>query len=205
MTRQESRPEDEMTRAAAQLGQAASEFQRAAGAQAAAARAELASSRAALEELARQLQQELAAEREQRLLLGNQLTSLTASLERLVSHLQGLSQLMADLLERLATPPAPEPSEPAFPAGGEGVSLTLAAVPGFQALMDMQKALLAMDQVASASVERFQEGESRLLLQLRSPLTASELAAALGRATGHHLAVEDSRPELLRLRLKVVS
>ena len=197
-----------MNRAAAQLGQALGEIQRAATAQADAARADLAASRAALEELARHLEQELQAEREQRVLLGGQLTSLAGSIDRLVNHLQGLSQLMADLLERLATPAAiaapPEPAEPAFPAGGEGVSLTLAAVPGFQALMDMQKALVAMEQVASASVERFQEGESRLLLQLRAPVTASDLAAGLRRATGHNLAVDEARPELLRLRLKVV-
>jgi hypothetical protein len=71
--------------------------------------------------------------------------------------------------------------------------------------MDIQKALIALEQVAGASVERFQEGDSRILLQLRSPLTAADLAHALTSATGHQIAVEESRPELMRLRLKIVS
>jgi hypothetical protein len=172
-----------------------------------AARQELADSRSALEQLARRLEQQLAQEQEQRLALAGQLTGLAAALDRLVTHLQGLSQLMADLLERLAEPPplhAPAAAEPSFPAGGEGLSLTLSAVPGFQALMEIQKALLSLDEVAGASVERFQEGDSRILLQLRAPVTATSLADALRAASGYALVIEESRPELLRLRLKVV-
>jgi hypothetical protein len=71
--------------------------------------------------------------------------------------------------------------------------------------MDIQKALMGFEQVASASVERFQEGDSRIQLHLRAPLTASEIAGTLGRMTGHAFAVEEARPELMRLRLKIVS
>lgn len=194
-----------MNRAASLLAQALRELQQAAAAESGTTRQELAESRAVLDRLAQRFEQQLAEEREQRLVLAGQLTTLASSLDRLVSHLQGLSQLMADLLERLATPAqASPPAEPAFSAGGEGVSLTLSGVPGFQALMDAQKALMAMDQVSSASVERFQEGDSRLLLQLRAPITASDIAAGLRSATGHAIVVEESRPELQRLRLKIV-
>jgi hypothetical protein len=124
---------------------------------------------------------------------------------------------MTGILQRLADdaaapaptaetgPPAAEPPpEPVFHPGGEGVSLMLTAVPGFQALMDLQKALIAVEQVASASVERFQEGDSRVLLQLHGPLTASDIVATLHHATGLHLVLEEARPELNSLHLKVL-
>lgn len=200
-----------MARAAGLLAQALDELYQAAAVEAGASREELAQSRAALQALADRLEHELVEEKEQRAQVAGQLTNLAGSLDRLVNHLHGLSQLMADLLERLAAPPAADaaisgaPEEPAFQPGGEGVSLNLASVPGFQALMDIQKALIAMDQVSSASVERFQEGDSRVLLMLRAPVTAAELATTLTYSTGHQLVVEEARPELMRLRLKVVS
>ena len=206
MTQDQPRNEDEaLNRAASLLVQALRELQQTGAADE--ARRELAQSRLALEQLAHRLELQLAQEQEQRLVLAGQLTGLATALDRLVTHLQGLSTLMADLLERLAEPPAATPptaSEPTFPAGGEGVSLTLSAVPGFQVLMDIQKALLTLDQVAAASVERFQEGDSRVQLQLRAPMTAADLAEALRVASGHAFAIEEARPELLRLRLKFV-
>ncbi len=177
---------------------------------------ELASNRAALQELAASLERHIADEREQHVSLAGQLTTLAGSLDRLVNHLQGLSGLMGDLLSRLAEPapvaaPAePEPpvvtapSEPPFQPGGEGVSLTVISVPGFQALMEIQKALTVLAQVSHASVERFQEGDSRLLIALTAPMTATEIVTALINATGHAMTVEDSKPELARLRIKVV-
>ncbi|MPZ49807.1 MAG: hypothetical protein GEU75_11035 [Dehalococcoidia bacterium] len=208
MTLQPTGPDDEATRrAAGYLAQALNELQ-----QAADTRSGEMASRAALQELAQRIERQLAEEKEQRLLLASQLTGLASSLDRLVTHLHGLSDLMADLLERLAEPtpintptPAPaEPTEPSFLPGGEGLSLLLSAVPGFQALMDIQKALMAIEKVSGVSVERFQEGDSRLLLHLSAPITAGKLASALRDATGLAFVVEESRPELSRLRLKIV-
>jgi hypothetical protein len=198
-------PEEEASqRAATLLVQALTELQ-----QAATSRSGEMASRAALEELTQRIERQLAEEKEQRLVLAGQLTGLATSLDRLVTHLQGLSTLMADLLERLATPSplpttAPAGTEQPFLPGGEGISLMLNGVPGFQALMDIQKALTSLDKVAGVSVERFQEGDSRLLLHLSAPIPAGELAHALRNATGHAFAVEESRPELARLRLKIV-
>jgi hypothetical protein len=199
-------PADEATqRAANLLAQALAELQ-----QAAVNGTDELATRAALEALAQRIERQLADEKEQRLVLASQLSGLATSLDRLVTHLQGLSTLMADLLERLATPGslpsigAGSPAEQPFLPGGEGVSLVLNGVPGFQALMDVQKALMSLDKVAGVSVERFQEGESRLLLQLAAPIAAGELALALRNATSHAYAVEESRPELARLRLKIV-
>jgi hypothetical protein len=205
--------DDAVGRASEHLARALNELYQAAAAEAGVTRADLARDRAALQELAQRLEAELAEEKQQRAQLAGQLTNLAGSLDRLVSHLHGLSQLMAELLERLAsspTSPLAEPAavsvpEPSFQPGGEGIALSLTSVPGFQALMDFQKALNAMEPVSMASVERFQEGDSRIQVQLSAPLTAEAIASGLTNATGHACVVEESRPELMRLRLKVVS
>jgi hypothetical protein len=173
---------------------------------------EVARNRIAIEALSQQMEQRLAEERQQRGALADQITNLAGSLDRLVSHLEGISLLMSELVERMAAPREPEPepvthvepTEPLFRPGGEGVSLAIGAVPGFQVLMDIQKALMGFQQVSSASVERFQEGDSRIQIHLREAVTGTQLATALGDATGHAFAVEESRPELMRLRLKIV-
>jgi hypothetical protein len=204
--------DDAVGRASEHLARALSELHKAAAAEAGVSREDLARDRAALQELAQRLEAELAEEKQQRAQLAGQLTNLAGSLDRLVTHLHGLSQLMAELLERLASPastlaePAPVSApEPTFQPGGEGIALSVSSVPGFQALMDFQKALNAMEQVSSASVERFQEGDSRIQLQLNSPLTADAIASTLTNTTGHACVVEETRPELMRLRLKIVS
>jgi hypothetical protein len=173
------------------------------------ARKELTATRIALESIAMRLERQLEEEKEHRLVLADQLSNLASSLERLVGHLQGLSELVGGLLERVTrTPEAPaaplEPAEPSFLPGGEGISVTLAGVPGFQALMDIQKALMALEAVAGASVERFQEGDSRILIHLRASISANDLASSLRATTPYAFAVEESRPELQRLRLKIV-
>jgi hypothetical protein len=213
LTQREPR-EDATDRAASLIAQALAELQDAHAAEANEAHKELATNRAVLQELAVTIERHLAEEREQHVALGGQLATLAGSLDRLVSHLSGLSSLMSDLLGRLAeAPPAPAsepareaaaPAEAAFQPGGEGVSLTIVAVPGFQALMEIQKALTSMEQVGHASVERFQEGDSRLLVSLTAPITATDLVTSLIRATGQAMAIEDSKPELARLRVKVV-
>lgn len=203
---------DATDRAASLIARALGELQSAGGGSDDATRSELAAQRAILSELSAKLERHLAEEREQHLALGGQLTTLAGSLDRLVGHLQGLSTLMTDLLGRLAEPASggadgpggPAASEPVFQPGGEGVSLTITGVPGFQGLMEIQKGLTALDQVSHASVERFQEGDSRLLVSLTAAVTASEIVAALNRATGQAVTVEESKPELARLRVKVV-
>ena len=173
---------------------------------------EVARNRIAIEALSQQWEKQLAHERQQRGALAEQITNLAGSLDRLVTHLEGISLLMSDLVQRMAPAQAqapapvapPEPAEPMFQPGGEGISLAIGEVPGFQVLMDIQKALMAFDQVSSASVERFQEGESRIQLHLRAAVSGAQLATGLGGATGHSFAIEDSRPELMRLRLKIV-
>ena len=206
MTLNYPRPNEATERAAQYLAQALNELQ-----QAAAPRADELATRADLEALASRIEAQFREDEGQRLVLATQLTGLATSLDHLVIHLQDLAQLTAGLLSRAAVEPAsaaaetPQAaSEAAFQPGGEGLSLILGAVPGFQALMDIQKALLALPHVTGVSVERFQEGDSRLLIHLQAAITARELADALRSATGHAAAIDESRPELLSLRLRIV-
>lgn len=209
MTEPGARRDAANERAAALIAEALAELQRTGAAEAGDVRQEIAASRAVIESLATSIERHLAEERDQHVALGDQLGTLAGSLDRLVSHLQGLATLMAELLVRLAEPvaampPDASPSEALFQPGGEGVSLTIAGVPGFQALMEIQKALTALDQVSHASVERFQEGDSRILVALSAAIGAEELVAALIESTGQAMAVEESKPELARLRIRVV-
>jgi hypothetical protein len=214
LTASPQRPEEEtISRVATLIAQALAELQRQPENDVArAAREELAATRTALLDLTARLESHLADEKEQRLVLAGQLSTLAGSLDRLVDHLGSISELIADLLGKLSAQPEvvtasstpPVPDEPAFLPGGEGLSLVLGGVPNFQALMDIQKAITALEQVAGASVERFQEGDSRILVHLQTSLTATQLSSALRSATGLNLLVEESRPELSRLRLKAV-
>ncbi len=95
------------------------------------------------------------------------------------------------------------PAEPQYAAGGEGIQLLVSAVPGFQGLMEVQRALTHMPAVEGASVERYLDGEARLTLLLREPLTARRIADGLAEYIGEPLSIEEARPEALRLHLRV--
>jgi hypothetical protein len=104
----------------------------------------------------------------------------------------------------VAAPPEvkEEPAEPHFAAGGEGIQLLISAVPGFQGLMEVQRALTHMPAVEGASVERYLDGEARIVLLLREPLTARRIADGLAEYIGEPLTIEEARPEALRLHLR---
>jgi hypothetical protein len=144
-------------------------------------------------------------------------------LTRLVEHTEHLANSVADLTEAVSSmadasargaapqsagvagvgpkPQLPE-MEPSFAPGGEGVDVSIAAVPGFQGLMEVQKALVTLPQVQSAAVRRYQDEEAAIQLILRQPMSATQVAEAVSGATGKQLIVDDARPELLRLRLR---
>jgi hypothetical protein len=104
----------------------------------------------------------------------------------------------------VAPPPLEqEPPEPQFAAGGDGIQLLISAVPGFQGLMEVQRALTHMPAVEGASVERYLDGEARIILLLREPLTARRIADGLAEYIGEPLTIEEARPEALRLHLRV--
>jgi hypothetical protein len=95
--------------------------------------------------------------------------------------------------------------EPSFASGGEGVDVTIGAVPGFQGLMEVQRALVRLPQVQSAAVRRYQDDEAAIQLVLSQPMTATAIAEAVSTATGQQLVVDDARVEALRLRLRFLS
>jgi hypothetical protein len=140
-------------------------------------------------------------------------------LTRLVEHTELMTARVAELAESIALlaeqrarpamsgPPAvakpqlPE-MEPSFAPGGEGIDVTIAAVPGFQGLMEVQRSLVRLPQVQSAAVRRYQDDEAAIQLVLSQPMTAAALAEGVSSGTGKRLMVDDSRPDTLRLRLR---
>jgi hypothetical protein len=131
--------------------------------------------------------------------LGERMTELTAAVARLAEA--GAAPAAPSAAEE--RPRAPHVEQP-YASGGEGVDVTIAAVPGFQGLMELQRALVRLPQVQSAAVRRYQDDEAAIQLVLAQPMTATSIADGVTRSTGHRIFVEDARADLLRLRLRFV-
>jgi hypothetical protein len=95
-------------------------------------------------------------------------------------------------------------SEPQFWQDDQPVGIVIAAVPGFQGLMDVQRGIGTLAAVESASVVGYKNGEAILEVALREPVSAREVVEGLHQATGHRLVIEEARPDALRLRLRFV-
>jgi hypothetical protein len=129
-----------------------------------------------------------------------QLAQVAARLEERVG---ALTDSMARRAEIEAVPPPP-PEEPRFAANGRPVGVVLAAVPGFQGLMAVQRALSSMPAAEGASVVGYKNGEASLEIVLREPVTARQIVDGLQESTGHHVLIEEARPDDLRLRLRFI-
>ena len=104
-----------------------------------------------------------------------------------------------------AAAPAPAtPVEPRFQPGQTPMSVVLAAVPGFQGLMDVQRALSGLPQTEGASVAAYKNGEASLEVVLNAPVAARQIVDGLCDSTGEQLLIEESRPEAGKLRLRFV-
>lgn len=150
------------------------------------------------------------------------LARLTSEAERLSDEASVLAQVSGTLQGRLgeltasfdgavaeratepgeAAEPAMAPAEPKFWLGDQPVGLIIAAVPGFQGLMEVQRAMSGLPSVESASVVGYKDGEASLEIALHQPIGAREIVEGLGESTGHRLVIEEARPEELRLRLR---
>jgi len=139
-------------------------------------------------------------------LLTQQVASLVTALERLERRLDDLSHFVLASRSSATIPveeeKAPEESEPAFIPGDQGLILVISSVPGFQGLMEVQRALSRVPAIEGASVERYFDGEARIVLMLREPITAEHLLETLAQATGQQLQLEESRPESMRMRVR---
>jgi hypothetical protein len=147
------------------------------------------------------------------------LERFSSLLARLVEHTEHLAERMTELTEavaaladtraRAAGPPTSTPQLPemerAYAPGGEGIDVTIEAVPGFQGLMELQRALVRLPEVQSAAVRKYQDDEAAIQLVLAQPMTASAIAAGITGSTGHPIIVDEARPDQLRLRLRFLS
>jgi hypothetical protein len=142
---------------------------------------------------------------------GEALTRLAEFTERLGERMNELTDAVATLANTREARPAASPTpqlpamEPSFASGGEGIDVTIAAVPGFQGLMDLQRALVRLPQVQSAAVRRYQDDEAAIQLVLSQPMTASAIVEGVADATGRQIVVDEARPDALRLRLRFLA
>ena len=142
---------------------------------------------------------------------GEALTKLAEFTERIGERMNVLTDAVASLAEARDTRPhaAPAPRlpemEPSFASGGEGVDVTIAAVPGFQGLMDLQHALVRLPQVQSAAVRRYQDDEAAIQIVLSQPMSASMIVEGVAGATGRQIVVDEAVPSALRLRLRFLA
>jgi len=145
------------------------------------------------------------------------LTRLVEFTEQIGSRINELTEAVNVLAEMQAHQPQPQQQpqpaakpqlpemEPSFAPGGEGIDVTIASVPGFQGLMELQRALVRLPQVQSAAVRRYQDDEAAIQLVLAQPMSASAIAEGLTASTGRSIFVDESRPDVLRLRLRFLA
>jgi hypothetical protein len=122
--------------------------------------------------------------------------------DRLGVVVNGPAPQPAGAAPRPAAPPPPPAQEPTFQPGNGDLGIVLASVPGFQGLMDVQRALSGLPEAENASVVGFRNGEAALEVSLRAPVTVRRIVDELRGATGHPLQIEEARPDALRLRLR---
>lgn len=140
------------------------------------------------------------------------LTKLVEHTEFMTARVAELAESVAALADQRARPAAAAPPaaakpqlpemEPSFAPGGEGIDVTISAVPGFQGLMEVQRSLVRLPQVQSAAVRRYQDDEAAIQVVLQQPMTAAAIAEGVSSGTGRRLMVDESRPDQLRLRLR---
>lgn len=149
---------------------------------------------------------------------GTVLEKLLEFNEQLGERVAELTDAVARLAEAQAAAPAPTATngggfaakpqlpemEPSYAPGGEGIDVTIAAVPGFQGLMELQRALVRLPQVHSAAVRRYQDDEASIQLVLSQPMSANAIAEGVTASTGRGIVVDESRPDMLRLRLRFI-
>jgi hypothetical protein len=140
---------------------------------------------------------------------GDALTRLAEFTEQLGIHMNELTDAVAKLAEAQPAVTPPMPARPeleaSFAPGGEGIDVTIAAVPGFQGLMDLQRALVRLPQVQSAAVRRYQDDEAAIQLVLSQPMTPTAIIEGVAAATGRQIMVDEARPDALRLRLRFLA
>ncbi|HEY8172445.1 MAG TPA: hypothetical protein VIH21_05110 [Dehalococcoidia bacterium] len=139
---------------------------------------------------------------------GSVMTRLVEFTEQIGQRVNELTDAVNALTEAQAQQSQAKPQlpelEPSFAPGGEGIDVTIAAVPGFQGLMELQRALVRLPQVQSAAVRRYQDDEAAIQLVLSQPMTASGIAEGVTASTGRGIVVDEASPQSLRLRLRFI-
>lgn len=129
--------------------------------------------------------------------MGVRLNDLTAAVD-------ALAEAQAQRVQQAAAKPQLPELEPSYAPGGEGIDVTISSVPGFQGLMELQRALVRLPQVQSAAVRRYQDDEAAIQLVLSQPMSASAVAEGVTASTGRGIVVDEANPSALRLKLRFI-
>lgn len=130
--------------------------------------------------------------------LGERIDALAAAQEALAVRLDELADRLAALEAR-----GERPSErPPGTAVSRTVEVVVTGVPGFQGLMDLQRAIAEMEGVRAAPVRGFQGDEATLDLTAQSPPSAEALAASLRAVFARPVDVIDA-PQGGPIRLRI--
>ncbi len=141
--------------------------------------------------------------------LSDEASRLSLIADRLEARLDQVTLALHQGRPAPESEPTPEPEpvapeEPQFWPDDQAIRVVLTAVPGFQGLMDAQRALSGLPTVEGASVIGYKNGEASLEVVLHEPVTARQIVEGLQEATGYQLRIEEARPEALRLCLRFI-
>ena len=84
------------------------------------------------------------------------------------------------------------------------LSIVLADVPNFQALLEVERALAALPMAERADLIRCQDGDAWIDLLLQAPAAPEDIVAASSSA-GHELIIQEARTDAMELRMRYVA
>lgn len=97
-----------------------------------------------------------------------------------------------------------DPGECVLQPSGRPLTVTLAGVPSFEALMELQRGLTGLQQAMGVSVTEYEDGVAKLELELRTAANARQIAGALRSAIGRSVVVETADGEAHSVLLTLV-
>lgn len=136
-----------------------------------------------------------------------ELSRLEERIDALAAAQEALALRLDELADRLAAVESrgerPSEGQPA-PSTSHTLEIVVTGVPGFQGLMDLQRALANLEGVRAAPVRGFQGDEATLDLTADVPITPDALAGELRAAFGRPVEVVDASTMPIRLRIAPV-
>lgn len=136
-----------------------------------------------------------------------ELSKLEERIDALAAAQEALALRLDELADRVAALEGQSGQRPELPRtrpASRTVEVVVTGVPGFQGLMDLQRALANLAGVRAAPVRGFQGDEATLDLTTDAPPAPEQLAAAVHAAFARPVDVVDASAGTVRLRIAPV-